>query len=178
MEKPVIITFPGFWGFLGFLGFWVSGIWPFSGIPREGPSSGQIRDLAEIWQIWGSGPGSRIRVFGVQNPGFPGSQIRGKSTLSATMVSVVSTSRDPDFDEDLEILRKSGVPARKKRAPGTPKSGRFRGPGTPDSGAQIWQFSGSGARFRDFGVRGQISGFRGFGQISGFRVPWDLKRRF
>ncbi len=47
--------------------FGISGVWPDSGIPGEGPSSGQIPGSGRICQIWGF-PGS-------QNPGFPGSRI-------------------------------------------------------------------------------------------------------
>lgn len=148
---------------------------------RFRPDPGRGPDLARNGEIRGPGRGRNLAVFGVRNRGFPGSQIRGKSTLSATMVSVVSTSTDPDFGHFLEILRKSGVPARNFGAPGTPGIGRFRGPGDPGFRAQIWPFSGSGARFRDFGVRGQISDLQyldiedpesGPGpSISGFRYP-------
>jgi hypothetical protein len=171
-------TFPEYPGFGRFWGFRDSGVWPDSGIPGRGPSSGQIRDLAGIGQIWGPGRGPESGVFGVRNRGFPGSGIRGKSTLSATMVSVVSTSTDPDFEEDLEKIRKSGVPARKKRAPGTPKSSWFRGPRGPRIPTPDFGFFGVRGQISGFRGFRQISGFRGFSQISGFRVPWGLKRRF
>jgi hypothetical protein len=59
--------------------FEVSGIWPFSRIPGEGPSSGQIRPGAGSWPGPGNlgFPGSRfgrfrgpdLAGFGVRNPG-------------------------------------------------------------------------------------------------------------
>jgi len=168
----------GIWRFKRFKRFWRfwrfcrnPGIWPDSGIPGRGPSSGQIRDLAGIGQIWGPARGPRIGVSGVQNRPDPGSQIRGKSTLSATMVSVVSTSTDPDFGRFLEKIRKIGVPGQKNPGPGDPGNGRFRGSRGPGSGAQIRPDSGSGARFRDSGVRGQISRFWPDSDISGTLGP-------
>ena len=85
--------------------------------PRSGPDPGKLR-------FPGSGPD------------------RGKSTLSATMVGVVSTGTDPDFDEDLEILRKSGVPARKNLASWDPENRAFHTSIKPNFLARFPDFLG------------------------------------
>ena len=150
--------------FPGFLGFRGSG--RFRGFPgrvpvpaRSGPGAGSWPD-PEI----GGFRGPDLAVFGVQIWPFSGSGIRGKSTHSATMVSVVSSSWDPDFGGFLPDLAKSGVPAQKNPVPGTPKSGRFRGPGTPDPGPRFGRFRGPA----------QIPGFRGPGPISGISPDFEI----
>ena len=168
----------GFWDYTGFGGFGGFGRFRgFRGLARSGVSRGgsQFRPDLGIWPDLpnlGFSRGPESGVSGVQNRGFPGSQIRGKSTHSATMVSVVSSSWDPDFDEDLEILTKSGVPGQKNLGPGRVEIWGFRGPKSGVSGVRNLGFSGfwqisqiSGfwpdfpdfrvlARFRDFGYPG------------------------
>ena len=154
--------FPGFLGFRGsgrFLGF------P-GGVPvpaRSGPGAGSWPD-PEI----GGFRGPDLAVFGVQIWPFSGSGIRGKSTHSATMVSVVSSSWDPDFGGFLPDLAKSGVPARKNPGPRDPEIWQISGSRDPGSGAQIWPISGSGP---DSGISGSGADFRDFARFRDFGYP-------
>jgi hypothetical protein len=162
---------------LGLYRFWQISRFPgsgrFRGFPGRVPvpaRSGPGPDPGPDPEISGF-RGPDLAGFGVQIWPVSGSGIRGKSTHSATMVSVVSSSTDPDFGEDLQILAKSGLPARISRDPRDPEIWRFRALGDPGSGPRNLGFPGPG---RD-------PGFLGFGQISqisGFRVPWGLKCRF
>ena len=86
------------------------------------------------------------------------------------MVSVVSSSWDPDFGRFFPNLTKSGVPGQKNLGFWDPENRVFRGPKTG--------FSGVLARFRVFGVLARFRGFGGFGGFGSFRVPWGLKVSF
>ena len=163
-----------FWGFGGFVGFGRFRV--FRGLARSGVFRGgsQFRPDLGIWPDLpnlGFFRGPESGVSGVQIWPFSGSQIRGKSTLSATMVSVVSSSTDPDFGRFFQILTKSGVPGQKNLGfPGSkiwvfrgPKSGFlgvrkrvFLGPG-PDSGISgFWPDFGFSGFWPDFGFLGTL----------------------
>jgi hypothetical protein len=94
------------------------------------------------------------------------------------MVSVVSSSTDPDFGHFLTFLTKSGVPGQKNLGPGDPENGRFRGPREARfpgfrgqiSGFPRARFRGPGARFRVFRVLGvgvPKTEFSGFHRVLG-----------
>ena len=143
----------GFGRFRGFRGLARSGV--FRGGSQFRPDLGIWPDLPNLGFFRGPESG----VSGVQIWPFSGSQIRGKSTLSATMVSVVSSSTDPDFGRFFQILTKSGVPGQKNLG--------FPGSKIWVSGGPKTGFFGSGARFRDFWV---LARFRVFWVLARFRV--------
>lgn len=140
-----------------------------SGVFRGGsqfrPDLGIWPDLPNL----GFSRGPESGVSGVRNRGFPGSQIRGKSTLSATMVSVVSSSWDPDFGRFFPNLTKSGVPGQKNLGFWGSEIGVFRGRNLGFPGVRNRDFLGSGPDFGisgfwpDFGVLAVLARFRDFG---------------
>jgi len=142
-----------------------------SGVFRGGsqfrPDLGIWPDLPNL----GFSGGPESGVSGVEIWPFSGSQIRGKSTLSATMVSVVSSSWDPDFGRFFPNLTKSGVPGQKNLGFWGSEIGVFRGPKSgflgvrkrvflgpgPDSGISgIWPISGISGIWPDFGFSGTL----------------------
>ncbi len=159
-------------GVLGLYRFWrFWRFWQISGFPGFGqirgflgrvPVPARSRDLAGSAKS-GVFRGPRIRGFRGPESGFSGVPDPGKK----------HTFRDDGFS----CIEQLG--------PGFwtffSKSNEIWGPGPEKSGSrdpEIWPFSGSrGPRIRGpdlavFGVRGQISGFPGFVQISGISGFW------
>ena len=167
LEKP---GFYYFWGFGGFGGF--GRFRGFRGLARSGVFQGgsQFRPDLGIWPDLpnlGFFRGPESGVSGVEIWPFSGSQIRGKSTLSATMVSVVSSSWDPDFGRFFPNLTKSGVPGQKNPGPGGSKSGVFWGRNLGFFGVQNRGFLGS---WPDSGISGFWPDFPDFRVLARFRV--------
>ena len=167
---------PGFPGSGVFRGFRDSGIWPFSGIPGEGPSSGQIRDLAGSWPDPGnpgSGRGPGIRGFRGPESGFSGSRNPGKKhTFRDDGFSCIQ-QLGPGFWTFFSKTKEIWGPGQKFRGPRDPQIWPFSGsPGTPDPDPRFGRFPGfpqisqisqispdfpdfpDFPRFRDFGYPG------------------------
>ena len=171
----------GFWRFWRFWRFWqISGFPGFGqirGFPGRVPVPARSGDLAGSAKS-GVFPGSRILGFRGPESGFSGVPDPGKK----------HTFRDDGFSciEQLgpgfwTFFSKSN----EIWGPGPEKSGSREGRNLGFPGSEIWVFRGpkSGffgvrARFRDFWDLARFPRFPGFGQISGFRVPWDLKLGF